>query len=63
MILPDCPRCSTASGTLEPVRAEGNGVKVCCCACCGQLVRVNAEGAVVHVERQTDISGHPMTDP
>ena len=55
MTLPDCPECDNAGGTLEAVRGEGNGVKVCCCSCCGLLVRVDATGAVVHVPSPLDM--------
>lgn len=47
MELPDCPRCD-AAGTLAAVRAEPRGVKVCECSCCSAIVRVNADGAVIH---------------
>lgn len=59
---PDCPQCD-ASDTLEPERSEGRGVMVCVCSCCAAVVRVNADGAIVHAEPVTDLRGRVMTDP
>lgn len=58
----DCPHCDSAE-TLSAVRAEPRGVRVCECSCCNANVRVNADGAVIHLEAVTDILGRVMTDP
>jgi hypothetical protein len=46
MPLPACPHCQT-EGSLEAVRAEARGVKVCVCSVCAKLTRVDADGHVV----------------
>lgn len=65
MTTPDCPHCD-ANDTLKVVRAESRGVRVCECSCCSAVVRVNADGAVVHVVRTADVvdvSGNLIDGP
>lgn len=58
----DCPRCSAAN-TLTAVRSEPRGVRVCECSCCNAVVRVNADGEIVHQEPVTDIRGNVIDGP
>lgn len=48
-----CPRCD-ARDTLTPVRGEGNGVIVAECSCCSAVVRIHADGSIIHTD-----SKHP----
>lgn len=61
MTLPDCPRCDCHQ-TLSAVRSEPRGVRVCECSCCSAVVRVNAEGAVIHAPDVRDVNGIVMHD-
>jgi len=57
----DCPHCD-ADDTLSVVALEGS-VRRCVCSCCGKVCRVNALGAVVWPERQTDVGGQVIDGP
>lgn len=61
MELPDCPHCNNMS-TLTPARAEPRGVKVCVCSWCGKTCRINAAGAVIHVDTGVPIPSDPDHD-